>query len=85
MIMLAMLSLFYGWLLGQFFKVAVLLPAVSAAIPALLAASLSLGDAARQMAVKIAASIWLVAIGYAYGQIVLNLPRILRGSRKARI
>ncbi len=80
-----LVNLLYGWLLGQFFKVAVLLPAICLATPVILAASVSRGDAALQMALKVATSIWLMAIGYALGQLVLNLPCILRGLRNANI
>ncbi len=82
MINLAMLSLSSGWLLGQFFKVFVLVPAIGLVIPVVLIVSLSSGDTLFQTALKIAAAIWIMPVGYALGQMLLNIPCILRGWRK---
>jgi len=81
MISLAMLSLFSGWVLGQFFKVFVLFPAIGLLIPTVLAFSVSLGDSPYQT--KIAVKVWLMPVGYASGEMLLNFPRILRSRRKA--
>ncbi len=83
MIVLAIASLLTGWLLGQFFKVLVLIPASGLAIPVIFAVSVFLGDTLLQTALKIAACVWIMAVGYALGQMVFNLPSILRGWRKA--
>jgi hypothetical protein len=84
MIMLAVLSLAFGWLLGQFYKVLVLIPAICVAVPVVFAASVSLGDTALQTVLKIAAAIWLIPVGYAVGQILFNLPTLMRNRRKVR-
>lgn len=83
MISLAMLSLFSGWVLGQFFKVFVLFPAIGLLIPTVLAFSVSLGDSPYQTILKIAVTVWLMPVGYASGEMLLNFPRILRSRRKA--
>lgn len=84
MIILAILSLLTGWIIGQLFKVFALIPASGLAIPIVFAASVSLGDPPLQTALKIAAGIWIMAVGYALGQLFFNLPSILRGWRKSR-
>ncbi len=84
MIMLAILSLLAGWLLGQFFKVQALIPAIGLTFPIVLAASFYAGDTPLYMALKIAAAIWIMAIGYGLGHIVFNVPRIVRNWRRAR-
>lgn len=84
MIMLAILSLLTGWLLGQFFKVQVLIPAIGLTIPIVLAASFFAGDTPLYMVLKIAAAIWIMAIGYGVGHIVFNVPRIVRYWRRVR-
>jgi len=85
MIILAISSLLCGWLLGQFFKVHVLFPAIGLAIPVVFAVSVSIGDTPVQTFLKIAAAIWLMPVGYALGQMLLNLPSVLRRRRKAWI
>jgi len=84
MIILAILSLLSGWLLGQFFKVFVLIPAIGLAIPVVFVLSVFfLGDTPVETFSKIAAAVWLTQVGYVLGM-VLNLPFIVRSWRKVR-
>jgi hypothetical protein len=73
MIILAIFSLLCGWLLGQFFKVQVLFPAIGLAILIVFAVSISMGDTLFQTFLNIAAAIWLMPVGYALGQMLFNL------------
>jgi hypothetical protein len=83
MIMLAILSLSFGWLLGQFFKFQVLFPAICVVALMVFAASIALDDTAFQTALKLAAAIWLMPVGYAFGQILLHIAVVMRSRRKA--
>jgi hypothetical protein len=85
MIILAILSLLSGWLLGQFFKVFVLIPAIGLAIPVVFVASVFfLRDTPVETFSKIAAVWWLTQVGYALGQMLLILPFIVNSWRKVR-
>jgi hypothetical protein len=84
MIMLAILSLLCGWLLGQFFKVQALFPATGLAISVVFAVSVSMSDTPVQTFLKIITAIWLMPVGYALGQMLPNLPFVLRSWRKVR-
>jgi hypothetical protein len=85
MIILAILSLLSGWLLGQFFKVFVLIPAIGLAIPVVFVLSVFfLGDTPVGTFSKIAVAVWLTQVGYALG-LLLNLPFIMRSWRKVRV
>jgi hypothetical protein len=82
MIILAILSLSFGWLLGQFFKFQVLFPAICVVAATVFAASVALGDTALQTAWKLAAAIWLLPVGYAFGQILAHIAVVKRSRRK---
>ena len=82
MIILAILSLSFGWLLGQFFKFQVLFPAICVVALIVFAASIALGDTALQTVLKLAAAIWLMPVGYAFGQILLHIAVLMRSRRK---
>jgi hypothetical protein len=85
MIILAILSLLSGWLLGQFFKVFVLIPAIGLAIPVVFVLSVFfLGDTPVETFSKIAAAVWFTQVGYALGRMLLNLPFIVNSWRKVR-
>jgi hypothetical protein len=82
MIILAIFSLSFGWLLGQFFKFQVLFPAICVVAPIVFVASIALGDTALQTALKLAAAIWFMPVGYAFGQILLHISVFRRSRRK---
>ncbi|MCI0600565.1 MAG: hypothetical protein L0Y50_11785 [Beijerinckiaceae bacterium] len=81
MAVFALMSLMCGWVLGQFFKVLILVPAGGLSIPLAFAVSVTLGDTFVQTAFKISAALLTLPAGYVLGQTLLHVPRI-RSSRK---
>jgi lipopolysaccharide/colanic/teichoic acid biosynthesis glycosyltransferase len=81
MITLALLALLLGWILAQFFKVSILVPASCLLIPFILVVSVSVGDTFVQTALKIATATWTMPFGYALEQVRLSLSDYLRTSR----
>ena len=84
MIALALLALLLGWILAQFYKVLVLVPASGFLIPFVLVISVSLGDTFVHTVLKIAAAIWTIPFGYALEQGRLYVVHISRPGRKPR-
>ena len=84
MITRVLLALLLGWILAQFFKVLVLVPASGLLIPFVLVLSVSLGDTLVHTALKIATAIWTMPFGYALEQVRLYLVHRLRTGRNSR-
>ncbi len=85
MVIIALFSLFFGWILGQFFKVLVLVPSVWLTILLVIVLSISCGDGTIEIALKIIAVNLLMPLGYALGQILLYRPRMLRRTTKSAV
>ena len=83
MAIIALLSLLFGCILGQFFKILVLLPAVWLTMLLVIALSISSGDGMIQIALEIITVNLLMPLGYALGQILLYRPRMLGRITKA--
>jgi hypothetical protein len=80
----ALLSLLFGWILGQFFKVLILVPAGGVAFLLVLAVSIAGSDAPLQIALKIIVINSMLPVGYILGQAVFYVPGIIRRMQKTR-
>ena len=78
---IAILSLLTGMVLGQRFKVLVLLPAITLAALVAVGAGMARGQAPSTIALTTLAAIASVQLGYLLGLAIRHLVAVLRASR----